>query len=386
MASTPPQSTPPPPDSPQSFPLSSASQSAAADAACALYHQIDNARRWQGRLFDAMGLAPQETPSHVTLATPLFTLKAYHDPGATGPVLVLVPAPIKRAYVWDIEPQESVVRACLERGARVYLVEWEAPDASQQQIGLAGYADHALSICIDAILAESGRQPVIMLGHSLGGTLAAIFAALHSDRLAGLVLLGAPLHFGADAGAFAPALAATPPGTDLPTGMGNPAGSFLTAASVLAAPQTFIGDRWLDLLSSVADPAALRTHLLVERWTLDEVPIPRQLFNEVLDLLYREDCLTEGTLLVADQPVTPAQLTVPLLNVIEEKSRIVPPSAVLPFHEASGSSDRSILWYGGDVGVGLQHVGMLVGRNAHGVLWPEILDWCFDHAGALARH
>ena len=359
---------------------------AAPGAATALYNQLDSARRWQGRLLDALGFAPQETPSHVLLANALFTLKAYHEPNTDGPDLLLVPAPIKRAYLWDLAPEVSVVRTCLQRGARVHLLQWEAPEDDQQEVGIAGYADHAIGLCLDAMQAAGGRRPVVMFGHSLGGTLAAIFAALHSDRLQALVLLGAPLHFGPDAGVFTPALSSAPAAEEMTAGLGNPPGSFLTAASVLAAPQTFVADRLADLWNSVGSAEALRTHFLVERWTLDEMPIPRQLFDEVLDLLYREDCLTEGTLLVAGQPVTPAQLTVPLLNVIEEKSRIVPPGAVLPFHERCGSRDRQVFWYGGDVGVGLQHVGMLVGRSAHDQLWPEILEWSFAHAGARQTH
>jgi len=355
-------------------------------AASALYHQLDTARRWQGRLLDAVGLAPQESPAEVVLANPMVTLKSYHDSGADGPALLLVPAPIKRAYVWDLLPGASVVRACLRSGARVYLAQWEAPDDDQQDIGLAGYADHALATCLDAIDAETGKVPVIMLGHSLGGTLAAICATLHPERLRGLVLLGAPLHFGVDSGAFAPALASAPQAGEMTANLGNPPGSFLSATAVMMAPQTFIGERIADLMSSVVDPEAFRTHMLVERWSLDEVPLSRQLFEEVVELLYREDCLTQGTLLVGDQHVAPENLTMPLLNVIEAKSQIVPPSSVVPFHEAAGSEDKHIIWYPGDVGVGLQHVGMLVGRYAHQHLWPEILEWARHRAGVIQTH
>ena len=40
-----------------------------------------------------------------------------------------------------------------------------------------------------------------------------------------------------------------------------------------------------------------------------------------------------------------------------------------------GSGDKTVLHYEGDVGVSLQHVGTLVGRRAHALLWPRILDW-----------
>jgi polyhydroxyalkanoate synthase len=35
---------------------------------------------------------------------------------------------------------------------------------------------------------------------------------------------------------------------------------------------------------------------------------------------------------------------------------------------------RVVLEYPGDVGVALQHVGVLVGATAHRELWPRILD------------
>jgi polyhydroxyalkanoate synthase subunit PhaC len=46
---------------------------------------------------------------------------------------------------------------------------------------------------------------------------------------------------------------------------------------------------------------------------------------------------------------------------------------VLPAHHAAASRDKRVLWCEGDIGVGLQHVGMLVGCSAHSKLWPEIL-------------
>ncbi|MBW8896540.1 MAG: hypothetical protein JF619_00125, partial [Massilia sp.] len=36
---------------------------------------------------------------------------------------------------------------------------------------------------------------------------------------------------------------------------------------------------------------------------------------------------------------------------------------------------KRVLHYEGDVGVNLQHVGVLVGRSAHERIWPQIFDW-----------
>ena len=53
----------------------------------------------------------------------------------------------------------------------------------------------------------------------------------------------------------------------------------------------------------------------------------------------------------------------------------MPPAAVLPLVEAAASRDKTVLHYEGDVGVSLQHVGPLVGRSAHALLWPKIVAW-----------
>jgi polyhydroxyalkanoate synthase len=68
-------------------------------------------------------------------------------------------------------------------------------------------------------------------------------------------------------------------------------------------------------------------------------------------------------------------VTAPLVCVLDARCRVVPPEAVLPFYDAAGSADKTLLHYDGDVGVSLQHVGVLVGRHAHARLWPEILQW-----------
>ncbi len=346
-----------------------------------IYDQLDRLRRARGRWLDMGGLAPVETPSRVVFASPPVTLKAYADPGASGPVLLIVPAPIKRAYLWDLVPEISVVRRCLQHGVRPYLIQWERPGPDDHSLGLAEYADEYIHACQQAIAAETGAQATFVAGHSLGGVLAVIFAALHPENVRGLILLSAPLRFGSGTGAFAPVVARAPHAATLTALMPeNVPGSFLNTVSILTSPGTFEGERLTDWWRSLADPQALNVHLRVMRWTLDEQPLPRRLFEEVVELLYRENRFMEGTLTVSGQPAHPAALTMPIISVVEPHSALIPPEAVLPFHAAAGSSDTRVLWYQGDVGVVLQHLGMLVGRRAHQELWPEILAWMHARA------
>lgn len=349
-----------------------------------LYEQIDQARRWLGTILDAVGLAPLETPSRVVLTRPGVVLRAYANGSHTEPVLLLVPAPIKRAYIWDLVPWASVVQQCLRRGVRVYLIQWEPPDAEEQEFGLAEYADRLIVECLDAIEAEIGQRRVFLAGHSLGGTMTAIFSALHPERVQGLALIAAPLHFGSGVEAVGSFLAVAPWIHRFPPVLGNVPGSFLNVVAALAAPATFGWSRLIDWLDSLPDAQALQLHMRIERWTLDEMPLPRRLFDEIVELLYREDRFLRGTLLVRGQRAAPELIDAPILSVVNPRCSIAPPESVLPFHRAARIADTRLLWYEGDTGVAFQHVGVLVGKTAHQHIWPEILSWIHAHRQAAS--
>jgi polyhydroxyalkanoate synthase len=264
------------------------------------------------------------------------------------------------------------VRRCLAHGLRIYLAEWT--DGAPADFGLEQYADRLPLVALDAIGRDTGQRRIVLAGHSLGGTLAAIFAALHPRRVRALVLLEAPLGFGAAAGGFARLVAAMParPIHEL---FGAVPGSFLGAASVAASPASFVGARWLDAIATAGDAPRRLTRLRVERWICDEFALPGRLLEDVVERLYREDRFIAGTLAVGGRKATPRALDMPILSTLRPKSRVIPPATILPLHEAAHHPRNHLIRYDGERGVTLQHVGILVGRQAHAAVWPEILTW-----------
>ncbi|MBI2312715.1 MAG: alpha/beta hydrolase [Betaproteobacteria bacterium] len=345
----------------------------------AYFEQMDRSRRLQGAMFDALGLGPVETPSRVVLSKPCVTLKAYGD-NAAGPAALLVPAPIKRAYIWDLAPELSAVRRCLDGGLRVYLAQWEAPGEEQQQLGLDDYCERLPLACVEAIERETGERSVFVLAHSLGGTLATLFAALHPERVRGLALFASPIRFGPGIGIFGQLVSAVHGTREFLDRGGNFPGSFLSMVSYLAAPETFGWERQADWIASLADPGAMRSHLLVQRWTLDEMPLARRFCEEVVEWLLRENRFMGNRLEIGGAKARPEDVQAPLFCVADRRCKVVPPEAVVPFYERA-AGDKRLLWYGGDTGVALQHVGMLVGESAHRSLWPDVLQWVGRVAG-----
>jgi polyhydroxyalkanoate synthase len=334
-------------------------------------------RRQVGRGLDALGLGPDEAPYRVVAEFPGARLRAYHSPDRVArPAVLIIPAPFKRAYIWDLLPDVSVVRRCLERELRVYLVEWLDPTKREDGFGLAEYADRLPGAALDAIAAESGSSRPILAGHSLGGTFAAIFATLHPERVGGLILADAPLAFGEHGGPLARAVRAVPHVKTIRAAVGSPVpGSVITVLSVSAAPEAFLFQRVADLAASLLDPTALAIHTRVERWTYDEFALPGQLFEEILELLYREDRFMSGTLQVGERRTGIASLRAPVLAVTNPVGRIVPPRSLMDGLEAVPALRFEVLEYEGGRGPLLQHVGPLVAPVAHAQLWPRILDW-----------
>jgi len=350
---------------------------------------LDRARRRAGRVLEAAGLGPEETPFRVIAGMPgVARLRAYGARGApgAGPPLLILPAPIKRSYIWDLLPEVSVVRRCLRRGLRVHLLEWLDPGPEADRLGLADYAERLPLAALRAIAAETGESAAVLAGHSLGGTLAAILASLHPARVRGLALIDSPLAFGPERGGpLAKAVAAMPHAAVLRRlAGGGPAvpGSFLGLLGAAAAPEVFLLRRWWDLVASLGDaglgdPLAAAIHARVERWALDELAMPGPLFEDVVERLYREDRFAAGRLELGDGRRTGARrLDCPIIAVVNPAGGVVPPASVLAgLAAAPPGPPRRVLRYEGEPGPALQHLGPLVGPGAHLRLWPEIAEW-----------
>jgi polyhydroxyalkanoate synthase len=337
-----------------------------------VFASMDSLRRAQGEALAALGFGPTECRYSVEASGASWQLRDYGPPDARLSVLI-VAAPIKRPYLWDLAPSASAVRYCRQHGLRVYLLEWTPPSRQNGVGGLAEYADRAVGEAVDWVSgASDGTRPFLM-GHSLGGTLAAIFAALEPERICGLVLLGAPLCFQPGVSRFRDAIVAMAPSSLAEIKIVP--GSLLSELSALASPETFVWSRLLDAILSTADPRAWDLHARVERWALDEVPLPGQLVHEILQWLYRENRFCRGILQLGGRRVRPSALRRPVLVVVNTSDEIAPPASVRPFITALPGPDVRVLEYPGEVGVGLQHLGILIGRQAHARVWPEIISW-----------
>ena len=342
----------------------------------------DLLRRAQGQTLEAFGLGPQECPYEVVASGAFWRLRNYGKP-ADAPSVLIVAAPIKRAYIWDLAPSASAIHYILDQGFHVHLLEW-LPDEANAENGLTEYVE-SISECVARISSRRAGAKTFLMGHSLGGTLAAIFAAAESEPIRGLVLLSAPLCFQPETSRFRDALVSL-----VPSGLidvGPCPGSLLSHMSALASPDTFIWSRLVDAVRCGADDQAREIHARVERWALDEVPLSGELVHQIIEWLYRENRFCRGNLKISNRLIGPVTLTTPTLAAVNVDDDVAPIVSVKPFVESMPIKDVRIVEIAGETGVCFQHLGILIGHKTQVAVWPEIVSWMDSHADprALAR-
>jgi len=347
-----------------------------------LLEVVDDLRRAQGNALQLLGLGPDERSYRITASGTHWRVRDYADQEG-GPTVLIVAAPIKRPYIWDIAPSASAIGYCLRHGVRVHLIEWLPPRTDDDDVELNDYAD-AIANAVAAVAerSDAGAKPFLM-GHSLGGTLAAMYAALEPGRIQGLVLLASPLSFRRGVSPFGDSLVSVVP--RWPCERGIVPGSFISQISTLASPETFLWSRFADAVFSLGDLRASEIHARIERWALDEVPLAAKMAAQILEWLYREDRFCRQTLTLRNKTVGPSRLAVPTLAVANTSDRIAPPDSVSEFLNAMPAQYGHLITYAGETGVCFQHVALLVGRAAQAMLWPEIVSWMKTGAAKRGR-
>ncbi len=275
------------------------------------------------------------------------------DHGGAGPAVVLVPSLINAPDVLDLAPGNSLAVALVHAGLRVFSVDW----GDTELHGLdAAVADRLVP------LVESLQMPVALAGYCLGGTLAVAAAALMGPRITRLALLATPWHFaGYDAAARAGLAAwwasAVPIADTLgsvPIDLLQPAFWALDAAAVTAKYEAL----------ATADPATFANFVRLEDWANGGVPLSIAATRDLADRLFAADESGAGAWEVAGRRIDAGSLSIPILDVIAGRDRIVPPASAL---SSNGPGTR--LWL--DSG----HVGMVVGRRAPDLLWDPLARW-----------
>lgn len=308
------------------------------------------------------------TPHAVVHAQDKLAVRHYPARGPVrGTPVVLVPSLINRAYILDLEPGRSLVDALAGMGHPTYLVDWGVPGPEDAEEDVGYVLLELLHRSMDRIRRHAGSKDTFLFGYCMGGTLAAMYAALRPSRVAGLIALAAPIAF-REGGRFrdfvAPGVLDVERAVDgdglVPVGVMKPAFQMLDPMGNWS--------KHLAIEEAARDPKKLARALVRERWLEENVPMAGAFAREFVRNAYQEDRLLAGTWTVRGERVDLRSVVCPTLVVACARDFITPPAAALPLAQAvGGPAETRVLETG--------HIGVVVGAEGPRVFYPLLDEW-----------
>jgi polyhydroxyalkanoate synthase len=260
----------------------------------------------------AVGKNLATTPGAVVLRTDVMELIHYQP--LTERVhkrpLLIAPPQINKFYVFDLAPEKSIVRYCLDGGLQTFIISWKNPTAAERGFGLETYVA-ALEEAVDAMREITGCDDVNVWGSCSGGITTSAFLAhlaargeakVHSATVA-VCLLDMAMAHNTTAGLFvtADSIAAAKNASQL---CGVVEGKELARMFAWMRPNDLIWNYWVNnYLLGNAPPA-----FDVLYWNNDTTRLPARLHADFLDLIDTNPFVKAGRLTERGTPLDMAQV------------------------------------------------------------------------------
>jgi polyhydroxyalkanoate synthase subunit PhaC len=307
-------------------------------------------------------------------------LKLLHYVGNTAPryatPLVFVYALVNRPYILDLKKGRSVVASFVEAGFDTYLVDWGIPTSADRHLTLDDYINGYLGNVLDFLRERTGTDKANVLGYCMGGTMSAMFTALHPQRVKNLTLLAAPLDFATDESLLNVWTRAENFDVDkFVDAFGNCPPEFLQVMFQLLRPVGNLIEKPIHFYEHMHEEKFLDDFLTTETWLQDNIPVPGEVYREFVKYLYQKNLLTQNRMPVGKRIVNLGDIRCPVLNIMAEKDDLVPSAQSAPFNDLVGSKDRHSLLLKGS-----GHIGLAIGGRAQKEIWPQACRWLAERS------
>ena len=307
-------------------------------------------------------------------------LKVRHYPGADKPrfrtPLVFIYALVNRPYILDLKQGRSVVANFVERGFDTYLVDWGVPTPADRHLTLDDYINGYMVNVLDFLRERTGVDRVNILGYCMGGTMSAMFTALHPERVNSLTLLAAPIDFASQDGLLNVWSQAENFDVDkFVDAFGNCPPEMLQATFLLLRPVGNLIEKPINFYEHLHEDRFIDDFLTTETWLNDNIAVPGEVYRQFVKYLYQQNLLTQNRMPVGKHIVNLQKITCPVLNIMAAKDDLVPCSQGTPFTDLVGSKDRRTILLQGS-----GHIGLAIGGRAQKEVWPQACQWLAERS------
>ena len=331
-------------------------------------------------MFEGARASTGQTPKEVVWTKNKAKLYRY-EPSAEKrhPVpILMVYALINRPYVLDLLPGNSLIEYLVDQGFDVYLLDWGVPGDEDEDLSFDDYVLDYLRLATKRVLRTSRAEEYTLFGYCMGGTMAAMYAALFpEDSLKNLVLLTAPIDFTPEKigllGLWTNEKYLDP--DLLVESFGNVPSEIIDNAMQMLKPVTNYVGTYALMWECILEEKSMETWKAMNKWISDGTPFPGAAFKQWIRDFYQQNKLVKGEIKLRERSVYLSEITCPLLNIAAERDHICPLPQAEPTTDLVSSEDKEFLVL--DAG----HVGLLTGRSAKKDLWPKISSWLEERSG-----
>jgi polyhydroxyalkanoate synthase subunit PhaC len=285
---------------------------------------------------------------------------------------------IGRYTMADLQEDRSLVRSLLRQGLDLWLVDWGQPNRTERWLTIDDYVDDYIHAAVERVSRETGHDRITLLGICEGGVFTTCYAALHPDKVKGLVLTITPIDFHADRDdpdthhGFLNLWTRSLDRADidrLVDTYGGLPGEFMSSVFSLMTPMRSLTKYNIDLIDVIDDEAKLMNFLRMEKWLADRPAHPGEAAKQWLKDLYQDNKLVKGEFMLSGRRVDLSKLTAPVLNVFALNDHIIPPTCSRALGNHVGTKDYSEIELPGG------HVGLFVSSKSQGSLSKGISAW-----------
>jgi polyhydroxyalkanoate synthase len=250
------------------------------------------------------------------------------------------------------------------------------PDEEDADMGLAEFVCDELDWAVRETLRCADQEELTLLGWCIGGTLSAIYCALHpAGAVRNAILLTTPIDGSHslyarwvgdddfDVDLIADSYPAIP-------------GAGVDWANKLMKPVTNYVTTYRQLFQGILEGEDPRlSYQAMAKWVADNPPFPARAYREWITWMYKENRLVSGRLRLRGEQVDLSAIEQNLLVVTAGADHIAPPEGTVPLLDLVSSEDVMHLDRPGG------HIGLMAGSKAKHEIWPELADWLAERSG-----
>lgn len=326
-----------------------------------------------GKASAALARDPQWATSHrIALELPSMRLRDFSRAPDMPPTLICGPYALHGANVADFAPGCSVVETLMQAGiAHLLITDWRSATPAMRLFTIDTFlAD--LNVAVDELLMR-GQGPVNLIGICQGGWLAFVYALRFPEKIAKLVIAGAPIDIAAAQSDLSRmALNAPREAYDHLVRLGD---GVVEGARTLRMWSTSVASQdaaeVLQLPATITDAQRAALIARFQDWNNCTVDLPGVYYLEVVEQLFRENRIARGEFVALGRKLDLTTFRKPLYLLAGRDDRVVAPQQLFAVAERVATPRADIR----EVEMPCGHLSLFMGHAILAEVWPEIARW-----------